>query len=88
MKTIIEEDVLFHNKNNDNFEFIVDDEAIVTVKENNKTVGKLHTNFDEDVADNLKEEGFNAGFESCNYVYINNEVVYLDNLLNVEYGTH
>lgn len=85
MKTIIEDDVLFHNKSNDDFEFIVDDEDVLEVRKDNKIIGKLHIHFDEDVAENLKEEGFNTDFESCNYVYINNEVVYLDNLLNLRF---
>ena len=87
MKTIIEDDVLFHNKNNDNFEFIVDDEARVEVRENGKVIGKLYTHYDEEVAESLKEEGLSSYFESCNYVYINNEVVYLDRLLNLSFFT-
>lgn len=86
MKTIIEDDVLFHNKNNDDFEFIIDDEAVAEVREDNKIIGKLYTHFDEEVAENLKEEGFNLNFDSCNYIYINNEVVYLDRLLNLSFS--
>lgn len=85
MKTIIEEDVLFHNKNNDSFEFIIDDEELVEVRENGKVIGKLYTHYDEEVEESLKEEGLYIDFESCNYVYINNEVVYLDSLLNLSY---
>lgn len=86
MKTIIEDDVLFHNKTNDDFEFIVVDEAVAEVKENGKTIGKLYIHFDVEVEEYLKEVGSNIDFVSCNYVYINSEVVYLDRLLNLSFS--
>ena len=46
MRTIIEDDVLFHNKTNDDFEFIVDDEAVAEVREDDKIIGKLYPDRD------------------------------------------
>lgn len=85
MKTIIEDDVLFHNKSNDDFEFIVDDEDVLEVRKDDKIIGKLHIHFDVEVEEYLKEVGSNIDFERCNFVYINNEVVYLDRLLNLRF---
>ena len=85
MKPIIEDDVLFHNLNNDEFEFIISDSIIVEVYKDNEFIGNLLPHFDKEAQESLIEEDIPISFENTRYIYINNELIYLDNLFNLSF---
>lgn len=79
MKTYIEDDVLFTQKELIDLSFFKLDN-LIEIWDDGEYIGILNIHYDEEIEETYIEEKESYDFDNIHYVYVNNNVQYLNSL--------